>query len=239
MGPQQAIALTPTTQPDAWDRLLAAMPATVQDYLRDLQYADWLVAILLLGAGLVFLLQGWRIFRIWVIVNAGMLGVLVGDRVGTMLQGPYMPLWCSIGGGILLALLAWPLMKYAVGLIGALTGGLVGHAAIRYFAAAMNHPGLAGYAWAGAIGGGVVLALSAFFLLRMGVIITTSLQGATMIVSGVLSLLLKHEPIREPIIKGLTGNAHLLPVLIGVPALIGLLFQSCTTSPPHKRPKPE
>jgi hypothetical protein len=211
---------------------------TPQQFVSQMQYLDPFVAILVLGAGLVVLLQGWRIFRVWVIVTAAMVGVVAGDRIGQLLQAQYayaQPA-CAIGCGMLLALLAWPLMKHALGLIGALTGGLIGHTLLRYLAAALDRPDILQYAWVGAIGGAVILGISAFFLFRMVVIITSSIQGSVMMVSGIVAVLLKYPPTAKPLAESLEGSSHVLPVLMAVPALLGALFQLCWTAP--HRPAP-
>jgi hypothetical protein len=204
-----------------------------QEYVDRLQDLDPLVAVLVLGAGLVILLQGWRIFRVWVVVTAAMVGVAVGDRLAQLLPGQYVQVICPLAGGLLLAMLAWPLMKYALGLIGAVTGGLLGHGLLRYLAAALDRPELAQYAWAGGIAGAILLGASAFFLFRMVVILSSSLQGSVMVVSGVLGLLLKYPRLQLPLSWSLVHSAHVLPLLVAVPAAVGSAFQFLWTSP-HK-----
>jgi hypothetical protein len=224
---------------NVWDRLPETPVPTPQEYIALMQHLDAVVAVLILGAGLVFLLQGWRIFRVWVIVTAGMLGVAAGERVGQLFQDPYFQLGCPVVGGLILALLAWPLMKYALGLIGGLTGGLLGHSLLRYLAAAFDRPDLAQHAWLGAIGGAVLLGVSALFLFRMVVIVSSSLQGSVMVVSGLVAMLLKFPPIAKPMTESMERGPHLLPVLMVVPAIIGVLFQFFWTAPQKPAPQEE
>jgi hypothetical protein len=204
---------------------------TLGQYVAQMRELNPLVAVLVLGAGLVILLQGWRIFRVWVMVTAAMLGVAAGDRVAQLLSSPHWPVICPLAGGLLLAILAWPLMKYALCLIGAATGGLLGMCLMQYLAAALGRPPLAQYDWAGGIAGAVLLGASAFFLFRMVVILSSSLQGSVMVVSGVVALLLKSRAIRTQLSYALEHSPHVLPLLVAVPAFIGAVFQFLWTSP--------
>jgi hypothetical protein len=233
MDPNDLIPRLQQAGGDLLSRLPDTPVPTPQQYVTQMQFLDPFVAILVLGAGLVVLLQGWRIFRVWVIVTAAMVGVVAGDKLGQFFQAQYTYAQpgCAIGGGLLLALLAWPLMKYALGLIGGLTGGLLGHTLMRYLAEALARPDLLQYAWAGAIGGAVILGISAFFLFRMVVIISSSIQGAVMMVSGIVALLLRYPPIAKPLTEAIEGNSHVLPVLMAVPALLGSIFQLFWTAP--------
>lgn len=242
MAPNVAIAQAQYSAAGLLDRLGPVPVPSPAEYVAYLEHFDPLVAVLLLGAGLVVLLQGWRIFRVWVVVTAAMIGVLAGDRVGLLPPVshaiPNAQLWCSVAGGLLLAALSWPLIKFALGLIGGLTGGLLGHGLMQYLSVALDRPELAQYSWIGAIAAGAVLGMSAFFLFRMVVIVSSSLQGAAMLVTGVLGLLLKHPAIHAQVAGAIERNSHVLPVLIGVPALIGILFQFFWTAP-HRPAKKE
>jgi hypothetical protein len=212
--------------------LLQRLPS-LHRYIEVMQNLDALVAVLVLGAGLVILLQGWRIFRVWVVVTAAMVGVAIGDRVAAFLEGPYVQIGCPVAGGVLLAALAWPLMKYALGLIGAVTGGVLGHCLMRYLSVVLGRGDLAEWAWAGGIGGAIILGVSAFFIFRAVVIISSSLQGSAMVVSGVVALLLKYPPIQWKLAYALEHQPHVLPLLVLAPAVIGSIFQFLWTAP-HK-----
>ena len=231
-----------TTMGGTWEGLLDRLPdmpiPTLKDYLSQMQFLNPFVAVLVMGAGLVVLLQGWRIFRVWVVVTAGMFGVIAGDWVGQHLEGPYIRLGAPFAGGLLLAVLALPLLKHALGIIGGLTGGLLGYLLVRYLSGAMDRPEWAQYAWAGGIAGAVVLGASAYFLFRMVVIVSSSAQGAIMVVSGVVALLLKYPPTCDRLKEALEGGPHVLPILMAVPAIIGIVFQFFWTAP-HRPAKEE
>ncbi len=199
----------------------------IVDYLIDLSHSQYgaLMAMLLFACGLVYMLQGWKIFKILVVINAAVLGAAVGGHVGTFLRGPNTWLYTSIGGGLLLAVLAGPLMNYAVSLMGGLAGSFLGYGLWTYVANTFDGGNGAQYAWVGALIGLITLGLLAFVILQAVVTILTALQGAIMAVMGIVALLIKYEPMRENLEGPLRDNVHLAVLLVGVPALIGVAFQ--------------
>ena len=86
-----------------------------EQFVNSLSSLEPLWAFLLLASGLIYLLQGWKIFKVLVALNAAMLGAAVGAKLAAMAGGGQnMPLFAAIGGGLVLAVLAWPLMKYSI-----------------------------------------------------------------------------------------------------------------------------
>ena len=199
----------------------------VLDALIELSQTNYgaVMAMLLFACGLVYMLQGWKIFKILVIANAAILGAMVGGHIGGLLRGENTWLYMGIAGGLLLAVLAGPLMRYAVSLMGGLAGSFVGYGLWRYVTSAADRPDLAQYGWVGALIGLIVLGLLAFVILKAVVTIVTSVQGSLMAVSGIVALLMKHPPLRESLESPLRTNNHLVAVLVGVPAVIGVAFQ--------------
>jgi hypothetical protein len=208
------------------------------DSLLDIAHHQYgaVLAMLLFACGLVYMLQGWKIFKILVVANVAVMGAVVGSYLGSMARGPNTGpntwIYTSIAGAMLLGGLAWPLMKYAVSLLGGLVGSFVGYGLWHYVANAIDNPDLLQYAWVGALVGLITLGLLAFVILKFVVMFITSLQGAVMGVGGVLALLLKY--MSDDLEGPLRENSHLMAVLIGVPAIIGFVFQTCWSKPPKK-----
>ncbi len=196
-----------------------------QAFLSSLHQVSLAPAILLAASGIVYLLYGWKIFKVLVVCNALIIGAIFGTHLGLMFNTPNMPLYMAIGGGSLLAMLAWPTMKFAVAIMGALAGSLLGFGVWQYISAATQNAEMARFGWAGALIGLVLLGLLAFILFRVAVISWTAFQGAMMIVAGLVALLLKHQQFQQNVSQALRGNVHLLPLLVGVPAGIGFIFQ--------------
>ena len=133
-------------------------------------------AAIFLIVGVIMLLFGINVFKGVVIVNAAIVGAaagaFLGDRAGNESVG-------AVIGGFTAAVLAWPLMKHAVAIMGFAIGSLVGASLWRIFA--VQHPELY---WAGGFIGGVTFGLLSFLLFRGCVMMYTSLQGASMAVFG-------------------------------------------------------
>ena len=78
---------------------------------------SWLQAVLAISFGIVYLLYGWRIFKILVIISFGLLGMFAGIYSSRLV--PISEVWGGIIGLVALAVLAVPLMKWAVCILGA------------------------------------------------------------------------------------------------------------------------
>lgn len=208
-----------------WIKLRMWEMPSQADYLNCMGALNILAAMLMLACGLVYLLQGWKVFKVLVIVNAAILGALIGSQLGTLLKGANMPLFGAIAGGVLLAVVAWPLMKYSVTLMGALAGCFMGYGAWHYVANAVGTAGAHQYAWAGALMGLIVMGLLSFVIFKVTIIIFTCFQGALLTVSGALAILMAIPATKTPIENALNSNFHLMPLMIVVPAVIGFAFQ--------------
>ncbi|MFB3892468.1 MAG: hypothetical protein ACE15C_10655 [Phycisphaerae bacterium] len=183
----------------------------------------YLQAILFLACGLVYLLYGWKVFKVLVVVNAAILGALVGAWAGGK-AGGNMPIYGGIAGALLLGALSWPLMKYAVSIMGALAGSVLGYGVWNFITRAANST-MDKYAWVGALVGLITLGLLGFIIFRATIIAFTTLQGAIMSVSGALGILLKQEWCSSGVSNALRTNPLLLPLLFVVPAVIGFVVQ--------------
>ncbi len=207
----------------------------IVDALLDLGTSQYgaVLAMLLFACGLVYMLQGWKIFKVLVVANVAVVGAVAGSYVGSMARGENTWMYASAAGALLLGGLAWPLMKYAVSLLGGIIGSLVGYGLWHYVASAADRPEMLQYAWVGALVGLITLGLLAFVILKFVVMFVTSLQGAVMGLSGVLALMLKY--MAEDLEGPLRQNEHLMVILIAVPAIIGFVFQACWSKPPKKK----
>jgi len=212
--------------PHPLERLLNGDVPTRGEFVSHLSQMDPLQAILLLAFGLVCMLQGWKLFKVVVVVNAGILGAILGTRIGQMLSGgPNLPVMTAVAGGLLLAALAWPMMKYAVSVCGALIGAFFGYNAWAYLSNATGQLTLATYAWAGGLLGLITMGLLAFIVFKATVMIFTSIQGSMLSVSGALAMLMKYNSFRPKLVESLSTDLHMFPLLVMVPAIIGLAVQ--------------
>ena len=213
--------------PDAslLERLVKAPLASPAEYVQVLGQTEPLMAAVMLVGGMLLLLAGWRVFRLWVVLNALVVGALLGDALGGRLgQHDYRVLF-ALGGAVLTAALAWPLMRYAISMLGGLAGGALGYGIWRSVCAAAGRTDWLPYDWIGAVAGLVVLGVLAFFIFRFVIIVSTSLQGAVLVVTGILAIVIRFDWARLRLEELLIQSPHLLPFLISLPALIGLVCQ--------------
>ncbi len=174
------------------------------------------VAVLLILAGIVYLLFGYSIFRILITVDAAVIGCFLGATVGEK-GGAEVP--AAVVGGLLAATAAWPAMKYSVAVVGSLFGAALGATVWRLFDL---DPALA---WSGGLTGTVFFGLLSFILFRGCIMTFTSGQGAVMLVLGVLSLVFKFDEVAPDLAKHLEVRPFVLPLTVFVPTLLGFVYQ--------------
>jgi hypothetical protein len=209
---------TPTTQASnqIWEMVQQFRWPVQTDLLQWAQEMSPGVATLLVIGGIVYLLFGLHIFKWLVMLNAALVGAFVGGKIGE--KGGSMPAGASVGG-FMAAALTWPVMKYAVALMGGIFGALLGASIWRSVGL---EPGMC---WAGGLTGLAVLGLLAFIVFRASVMMYTSLQGSVMLIFGILGLVYKYQSVAPQITERMTVQPFLLPIAIVIPAMLGLIYQ--------------
>lgn len=206
-------------------------------------------AIVFVIAGLACMLKGYQFYKVAVVTLVGMIGSLAGYWLGLSIQAPpFIGAGCV---GLLLAVLAIPMMKYAVAVLGGLSGAFIGanlwagvgrafDSAYAKKVAEYDGTGtdpstgmlakLAEYMpadayWIGALAGLLVCGILAFVLFKISIHLFTSVSGATIAVFGVIALLLNIDNFSGTVAEGLSSSALVIPMLVLVPAAIGFLMQ--------------
>ncbi len=207
-----------------------AQPEHVITHLQALG-AVW--AVVFLVVGVLCLFNGYRFYRLATVSVALLLGMFAGYWFGGLIGAPYIVAGCL---GVLLATLAFPMMKYAVAVFGGLSGAFIGANMWSGVAHAINTIASqkagetrqvipAEEYWLGALLGLLICGMLAFILFKLSVVLFTSVSGSTVAVMGALALLLSFEPWRETVTQGLMANQLVIPLLVAVPAAIGLIMQ--------------
>ncbi len=182
---------------------------------------SWLQAIIAISFGVVYLLYGWRIFKVLVVICFGLVGVFAGINIGARFGSEILG---GILGLVALGGLSIPLMRWAVSLLGAVSGGILTSGI--WYACGLPERYMPAGALIGIIAGGMI----SFIVFRIAVMLFTSLGGGTLIVTGVLSLLYHYERVQEPpteTMKAMLYNHQwFLPVLLLASTLIGMMSQS-------------
>lgn len=176
-------------------------------------------AVMLVCFGVVYLVNGWRIFSVLTVVTSGLLGVMLGFKLGDMM---HIDFWPPIVGFFVMALLAIPFIRLAIGLFGgvciAVIAGSVWHA--------LHMPD--GYLWiimTVALICGLILSLKLF---RLSVTIFTSYFGAVMMGLGMLYLAMYFMELRSIDYKPFAEYVQqqwFLPVYFIAIAACGFLVQ--------------
>ena len=185
--------------------------------------------LLLLCLGVGCLLYGKKSYKTIVVLDAIVLGTLVGAMVGGLMvrEGDQQNTQaiCAIAGGLLLGVVAFPMMKGGVAVMGGLAGAFVGYGLWLYVAGLTQSDGLENHAWAGAMIGLIAMGLLSLVIFNETIMVFTALEGSVLAVSGMLVLLMKFGSFREGLQRNLVDNVHLMPLLLVVPAGIGLAYQ--------------
>ena len=200
-----------------------ARPETLVGHLQALSVV-WAVVFMIVGT--LCLLSGYKFYRIVTVCLALLIGMFAGYWLGSQIQAPYVVAGCL---GVLMAGCVFPLMKFAVALFGGLAGAFIGANLWAGIAHAINQATQANMPvdayWVGALVGLILCGMLAFILFELSIVLFTSVSGATIAVLGTLALLLSFEPWRETVTQGLEASRLIIPMLVFVPALIGLILQ--------------
>ncbi len=215
---------TRTVVPQLFDRLDAL--AHPDQLVPLLEQVGWVIASIFVVVGVLCLLQGYKLYKGVVIVAALVLGMGVGYRLGQHIQAEVIVAGCL---GVLLAVVAWPAMKYAVAVCGGLVGAFLGANAWTALAEHLAANGNAGLPaeeyWAGALIGLMLLGLLSFILFELSVVVFTSISGSVLAVFGITALLLQVPAWRGAIGEAIAANPLVMPLLVVVPAAVGLVLQ--------------
>ena len=181
----------------------------------------WFQALIAVSCGAVYLLYGWRIFKVLAVVCFAMLGLVVGMHLGEIIGSI---LWGGVIGLVSLAALSIPLMRWAVSILGAVAGGII-TGGIWYSIGLPEQ-----YLWAGAIIGIIAGGMMSFIVFKVSVMLFSSLGGAMLIVVGMLALLHLFEQAKvDPtdFIQALVnGQKWFLPVILIFTTAVGVVIQN-------------
>lgn len=204
-----------------WLRSPWAFPAQTDllQWCRDLNPG---AATLLVAGGIVYLMFGLYLFKWLVTLNSALVGAYLGSLIGrtgdAAVAGAFM-------GGFACAAATWPLMKYAVTIMGGLFGALIGVSLWRSTGLDPN------YAWSGGLTGLVFFGMMSFLVFRVSVMTYTSIQGAAMLIFGILSLIYQSPDMAGRLTDAVTFKPFILPAAVFIPTIAGMFYQSHSAGP--------
>ena len=221
--------------------------ASPSELIPELAQLGQMWAIVFVVIGLVCLLKGYTFHKVMTVSLLVILGAMLGYWMGLEIQGP--PFVVAGCVSVLLAVLAFPLMKYAVAVLGGLSGAFIGsnlwaglgrvldnsaqqridaqgaEATSGSFIVRAAEAMPADAYWVGALIGLIICGLAAFALSKITIHLFTTVSGSTIAVFGVIALLLSIDTFRDTVASELTRSPMIIPLLVFVPAAIGFLMQ--------------
>lgn len=204
------------------------MPPFSLDRLASLLSLDWLeqavavhpleAGLLMLPLGVAFLLYGFRLYKWLVILVYAFAGGVLG-AVAAQYAGVHMLIGMT-AGALLMGLVAWPLHRLGLALLGGVGLAL----AAMMVAAAMgvtSQATLVMIVIGAFIGGTIITAI----LLRPLIILMMSLNGAVLMVQAALCLAVAWPSFGEPMLGLLRRQPYLFGVAVLVLTAVGCLLQ--------------
>ena len=179
-----------------------------------------LEALTFMSFGSVCLFYGWRVFKILVVINFGLIGLVLGMEITGRIAGFNNQLAGGLIGMGVLAVLSVPLMRWGVSILGAAAGAIIA-AGIWY---ACNLPET--FIWAGALTGLVAGGMMSFIIFKAAVMLFTSMWGSNLIAVGSMALMYQYEKTSAQVQDLVYNQKWFLPVVVIVPAMIGVFLQN-------------
>jgi hypothetical protein len=121
--------------------------------------------------------------------------------------------------GVLVAVVAWPLMKFAIAACGGLAGAFVG---ANVWSVSQMPPDTY---YAGALIGLVTFGLLSFIFYRTVIVAMTCIAGAVVLVLGTVTLMLQVDSWQTALREDFVGNPVILPLIVLVTAVVGFVIQ--------------
>jgi len=178
-----------------------------------------LEALTFVAFGVVCLFYGWRVFKALAIICFAVLGLIAGLMISQRVGSSDNPI-LAISLSIIMAIFAIPLMRWAVGILGAIAGGLA--TAGLWYAASLPEQ----YLWAGGVTGVVAGGMISFIVFKIAVMLFTSMGGSTLVVTGLIALFNQYSETSDSIKELFFGPKWFLPAAIIIPTLFGLYWQN-------------
>ena len=176
-------------------------------------------ALTFISFGVVCLCYGWRVFKVLVVINFALLGLMMGMAITEKIVGLNNQFAGGITGMILLAVLSVPLLRWAVCLLGAAAGGILTSGI--WYACGLTEQ----YIWAGGLIGIIAGGMISFIIFKAAVILFSSLWGSGLLVVGSLALLYIYPRTSAKVEDLVFSVKWFLPVLIIAPTAIGFVLQ--------------
>ena len=198
-----------------WSNLI---PLAQKQFWGWVHQLGWIEAACLVPLGVLCMLYGWKVFKGVVLVFCAIGGAVGGGYLGAShgygVAG-------AVGGALVAVLIAWPLMRYVIGLLGGAAGAVGG---LVLWQQLKLDPELI---WVGGVAGFLICGALAFVVLRFAVMLLSSLQGAACALVGITALAFRLPQIAAHAQALQTTGWWVLPAALGACVVFGFSFQVC------------
>ena len=181
---------------------------------------SWLEALTFVSFGTVCIFYGWRVFKILVVINFGLLGLVMGMAITNQIVGLNNQVAGGLVGMVVLASLSVPLMRWAVSILGAVAGGIITSGI--WYACYLPEQ----YILAGALTGFVAGGMISFIIFKAAVMLFTSLWGSLLTVVGLLALLYLYPRTSPQVHELVLTQNWFLPIAVIIPTIVGVVLQN-------------
>ena len=178
-----------------------------------------LEALTFISFGVVCLFYGWRVFKVLVVINFALLGMILGMAITEKIDGLNNQFAGGVVGMVILAVLSVPLMRWAICILGAAAGGILTSGI--WYACGLTER----YIWAGGLVGVVAGGMISFIIFKAAVILFSSLWGSGLVVIGSLALLYLYPKTSVKVEELVFSLKWFLPVVLSAPTAIGFVLQ--------------
>lgn len=166
--------------------------------------------------GILCVINGYKWHKGVVIICAFISGLVLGNLLSKQMGDS----WIVVGVlGLLFAIIAAPMLRFAVAIFGGLTGAFIG---ANLWSAFSTTPETH---LAGAAMGFIAMGLATFLIFRIVVVTFTSIGGAAMTVLGAITLMMHVPAWKESVHSNLAANQLLIPLLVTAAAIMGIVLQ--------------
>lgn len=192
-----------------------------EELLDTLQQLHIVWAGIFICVGLLSVLNGYRWYRWIVMIVAFLAGMGLGKLFMGSMEVNLIVVACV---GALAAVVAWPMMKYAVTACGGLAGAFIG---ANVWTAA-DLPAETHYA--GALIGLIAAGMLSFILYRVVIVMMTCVTGALAVAIGVITILMHIESLAAVLRQDFVANPLIIPMVVLVTAVFGFVIQQAGTA---------
>jgi hypothetical protein len=178
-------------------------------------------AVMLICFGVVYLVNGWKIFRILTAAAAGMVGLIIGLKFSNVTGTEFWPPLVGFIAGVLIVV---PFLHFVVALFGGASLAVIAGSLVHASQTAQD------YLWIVMAAGFVIGFIVSFKLFRLTVTVFTSYLGAVMAGMGLLNLAIRYMSSHMMEKENEALSAYLqtdwfLPAFFLAIAFCGLLIQ--------------